>query len=104
MVTSLPKTKNRKRLDRLSALSPDQLEDGLRWLAGYAPKVFDAVMDAVDPFPFDAPEEPAPVCGTCGADIGIFVQFGLDWRHYEGNTLGDSEIYNAGHPPRLTWR
>jgi hypothetical protein len=104
MVTSLPKTATRQRLDRLSALTPEQLDDGLRWLASYVPGTFDAVMNAVDPFPFDQPDDPEPVCATCGATIGIFVAFGLDWRHYEGNTLGDSEIYDADHPARLTWR
>jgi hypothetical protein len=92
MGTSLPKTTTpstlaieaRKRLERLGAFSPDQLDDGLRWLEGYAPEVFDAVLDAIEPFNFDGSEEPDPVCGICGADIGIFVKFGLDWRHYRG--------------------
>jgi hypothetical protein len=40
MATSLPKTKNRERLERLSDLSPEQLDDSLRWLVGHAPETF----------------------------------------------------------------
>ena len=31
---------------RLSLLSPDQVEAGMSWLAGYDPAIFDAVIDA----------------------------------------------------------
>jgi hypothetical protein len=37
----------RRRIERLNGFSPDQLTDGMRWLAGYAPEVFDAVLDTV---------------------------------------------------------
>jgi hypothetical protein len=40
----------------------------------------------------------------CGADIGIFVKFGLDWRHYrEGASLGEAEIFDPGHVPEPLW-
>ena len=53
----------------------------------------------------DYDEEPASVCGRCGADIAIFIKFGLDWRHYrKGNALGEAEIFDPGHAPELTWR
>jgi hypothetical protein len=73
----------RKRIERLSGFSPDQLTDGMMWLAGYAPEVFDALLDTVDAesLTTDSPQDPAPICGRCGADIGIFLKFGLDWRH-----------------------
>jgi hypothetical protein len=95
----------RIRIERLSTFSSDQLTDGMMWLAGYAPEVFDAVLDAVEPFTFGGAEEPAPKCGVCGADIGIFLKFGLDWRHYrEGAALGTAEIFDPGHPAELLWR
>jgi hypothetical protein len=97
----------RKRIERLSGFSPDQLTDGMMWLAGYAPEVFDAVLDTIDveSLTADGPQDPAPVCSRCGADIGIFIKFGLDWRHYrEGTALGQAEIFDPGHAPELAWR
>ena len=79
MATSLSKTSTpstpaievRKRLERLCAFSPDQLDDGMRWLAGYAPQVFDAALDAVEPFTFDGSEEPDPVSGVRCLNCGF---------------------------------
>jgi hypothetical protein len=48
--------------------------------------------------------EPAPVCGQCGADIGIFIKFGLDWRHYQATALDDIALFDPGHAPVLAWR
>lgn len=107
---------------RLRGLSHQQLTDRLAWLAWYQPGIFTAVMDYMqfsealaadtdpanpDPDPDDLGygEEPASVCGRCGADIGIFIKFGLDWRHYrEGAALGQAEIFDPGHAPELAWR
>jgi hypothetical protein len=107
---------------RLRGLSHQQLADRLKWLAWYQPGVFTAVMDYVgfcedlaadsDPTnPVPAPndvnygETPAPVCARCGSDIGIFIKFGLDWRHYRDDvTLGKAKIFDPGHAPELTWR
>jgi hypothetical protein len=105
---------------RLRGLTHQQLADRLMWLAWYQPGIFTAVMgymdfsdalaadaDPASPRPDDriCDEEPAPDCGRCGADIGIFVKFGLDWRHYrEGTTLGQAEIFDPGHPAELAWR
>jgi hypothetical protein len=105
---------------RLRGLSHQQLTDRLTWLAWYQPGIFTAVLDymqvsedlAADTDPtspdlesLDYDEEPAPVCGRCGADIGIFIKFGLDWRHYrEGAALGQAEIFDPGHTAELTWR
>jgi hypothetical protein len=50
-------------------------------------------------------EEPAPVCGRCGADVGIFLKFGSAWKHYrEGAALGQAEIFDPGHAPEVAWR
>jgi hypothetical protein len=108
--------------ERIRGLSRQELADRLQWLSWYQPGVFTAVMDymdfcdtlAADTGPAssrldpDGPacgEEPVPVCGRCGADIGIFIRFGLEYRHYrEGASLGEAEIFDPGHPPELVWR
>lgn len=91
------------RVERLGVLTPKQCTDALLWLSGYAPAVFDAV-DAVQPCPGDSTDDPAPFCEQCGADIGIFLKLGLDWRHYRGTLPGPIELYDPGHPPVLAWR
>ena len=53
----------------------------------------------------DCAEDPAPVCVRCGSEIGIFIKFGLRWRHYRGGeALGQAEIFDPGHEPELAWR
>ena len=105
---------------RLRGLSHQQLGDRLKWLSWYQPGVFTAVMDyvgfcenlAADTDPtnpalddVNCGETPAPVCARCGSDIGIFIKFGLDWRHYRHvGPLGKAEIFDPGHAPELTWR
>jgi hypothetical protein len=105
---------------RLRGLTRQQLADRLAWLAWYQPGIFTAVMDYMDfsdalaadadptnsgPGDRDDSIEPVPVCGRCGADVGIFVRFGLDWRHYrEGAALGKAEIFDPGHAPEVAWR
>ena len=34
------------------------------------------------------------------------MERGLAWRHYagDGTTIGQQEIYDAGHAPVVTWR
>jgi hypothetical protein len=81
-----------------------QRTDALLWLSGYAPAVFDDVIDAVQPCPGDGTDDPAPFCEQCGADIGIFLKLGLDWRHYRGTIPGPLELYDPGHRPVLAWR
>ena len=104
---------------RIRGLSHEQLADRLQWLYWYQPGIFAAVMDymefcdtvvaEIDPTnpAFNSAacgDEPGPVCGICGVDIGIFVKFGLNWRHYRGDSLGESEIFDPGHAPQLAWR
>jgi hypothetical protein len=92
------------RVERIGQLTTRQLTDALLWLAGYAPDVFDVVADAVEPFAGDGSEDPAPFCAVCGGDIGVFLKFGLDWRHYRGTDLADLELFDPGHRPVLAWR
>ena len=77
------------RMERIGQLTTRQQTDALLWLAGYAPSVFDAVAEAVEPCPGDGAEDPVPFCEICGGDIGVFLKFGLDWRHYTGTDLTD---------------
>ncbi len=92
------------RMELLGQLTPRQQADALLWLAGYAPDDFDAVTDAVQPFCGDGSDDPAPYCQQCGADIGVFLTLGLDWRHYKATTLADIELFDPGLPPVLAWR
>jgi hypothetical protein len=91
-------------MERIGQLTTKQLTDALLWLAGYAPSVFDVVAEAVEPFPGDGTDDPAPYCLTCSGDIGIFLKFGLDWHHYSGIDLSDIELIDPGHRPVLAWR
>jgi hypothetical protein len=100
---------------RLRGLTSQQLADRLNWLSWYQPGIFTAVMDygqfsddlAADTDPDDLghAEDPVPVCARCGSDIGIFLKFGLQWRHYRGGeVLGQAEIFDPGHEPEPAWR
>ena len=107
---------------QLRGLSHQQLADRLKWLSWYQPGIFTAVMDYMqfsdalaadtdptnpDPDPDDVNygDDPAPVCARCASNIGIFIKFGLDWRHYrQGSALGKAEIFDPGHAPELAWR
>jgi hypothetical protein len=50
-------------------------------------------------------EEPLPVCRECGAPVGIFLNRGLQWRHFRGDaaTSGTQEVYDPGHPAHVVW-
>jgi hypothetical protein len=92
------------RMELLGQLTPRQQTDALLWLAGYAPDVFDEVTEAVQPFPGDGSDDPAPFCELCGADIGVFLKLGLAWQHYRATSLRDIELFDPGHAPVLAWR
>jgi hypothetical protein len=92
------------RMERIGQLTTGQLTDALLFLAGYAPTVFDAVAEAVEPCAGDGTEDPVPICAICGGDIGVFLKFGLDWRHYRGTDLASLELIDPGHQPVLAWR
>jgi hypothetical protein len=106
---------------RLRGLDRQQLADRLNWLSWYQPGIFAAVMDygqfsddlaadtdPTDPHPDTDPdyaEDPVPVCARCGSELGIFLRFGLQWRHYRGGeALGQAEVFDPGHEPELAWR
>ena len=73
------------RLARLAVLDPEQPRQALAFLSGYRPRVFDAILDAVEPPARPSPEDSTdrePFCARCGAPIGIFLAHGQDYRHY----------------------
>jgi hypothetical protein len=98
-----------ERIDRLAMVSAEQMAAALKILAGYDPAALDFVLDAAEPCDEDgdpdASDEAEPHCAVCGADVGIFLKFGLDWRHYhgDGTTTGPIEVFDAGHDPVVTW-
>jgi hypothetical protein len=108
--------------ERLRGLTAQQLLDAMTFVAFWSPGVFTATLDYCDaagwgqdgPGQGLAPDpdgddddpggDPAPVCARCGGDLGIFLKFGLDWRHYRGAGLDSLELYDPGHAPEITWR
>ena len=97
------------RLARLAPLDADRLAESLVFLAGFAPAVFDSILNATEPCPDD--ERPAdedalePFCAACGARVGIFVSRGSDWLHYTGDPANrDVEPYNSDHDVVVGWR
>lgn len=101
----------RQRLDRLAAADAGRMIAALQFLAGYDPGTFDAILDAVEPWDDsgvpDAGEDAEPYCVQCGQDVGIFLRFGLGWRHFRSidATVGVAyEIIDAGHEPVVAWR
>ena len=80
----------------------------LLWLAMNFPAVCDAMLnktefDGVDDE--DPRQEPEPFGAECGADVGIFLRYGTDGRHYMGDvTTGQIEVFDPGHDPVVAWR
>jgi hypothetical protein len=72
------------------------MNDGAGW-SGFDPDLVPDP-DGVD----DHDGDPAPVCGRCGGNLGVFLKFGLDWRHYRGEDLNGIELYDPGHAPVIT--
>jgi len=99
-----PEISQLDRISRLAALGPEDTVAGLLWLAMNFPAVCDAMLDKTE---FDGvdDEDPRPVlepfCAECDADIGIFLRYGTDWRHYRGDvtTVGQIEVFDPGHDP-----
>jgi hypothetical protein len=95
-----------ERIELLATISAQQQAEALRFLSGYAPAVFDAILDAADPYEDgEAGEEYEPFCAFCGEGAGIFTWFGPDWTHYRSEEPhGPFVIVDPGHDPVLTWR
>jgi hypothetical protein len=102
-----------KRAARLARATAEQAEAALAYLSAIDPLMFEIAMDAGTRTAGGAPEEeepedqePVPVCRRCGAQVGIFLDHGLQWQHFrgDGTTSGAQDIYHPGHPAEATWR
>jgi hypothetical protein len=98
---------------RLRGLTREQLADRLIWLSWWSLGTFQVVMDYmefIDNLDTDGDaeavdvDEPAPFCGTCGAQVGISARFSLGWVHFR--TVGQCEIepFEPGHDVEVVWR
>ncbi len=108
-VSAIPALWQQDRIARLTALTPEDARAGLLWLAMNHPDTCDAMLDKIDDDAIDDPDpgrEPEPFCAECGADIGIFLRHGLDWRHFrgDGTVIGQIELLDPGHQPVVAWR
>lgn len=99
--------------ERLRGLDRQRLADRLTWLAWWAPGTFTAVMDYMDyvdalaetgELDRDDADDPTPYCTVCGSEVGIFIRYSLDWRHYRGTAQAGIELFDPGHAPRVGWR
>jgi hypothetical protein len=99
-----------RRLARLAALDPEQMPQALAFLSAYRPRVFDTVLDTIEP-----PVQPGaqaeaagmePFCLRCGAPLGVFLAHGPDYKHYRGVLTATSKPrpYKADHKPVIGWR
>jgi hypothetical protein len=101
----------RDRMDRLAAIDAEHKEMALMFLSNYAPEVFDAVLDATEPFTagpitgYSLADGAEPYCTACDASAGVFPALGDGWRHYRGDgSTAKAQPYDAGHPPVIGWR
>jgi hypothetical protein len=97
----------RHRADRLAKATNEQIQAALAYLSMIDPEAFEITFTAAAPAPADDPEddEPVPLCGTCGAPVGIFPELTLNWRHYRGDATasGPHRTYDPGHSPEVAW-
>jgi hypothetical protein len=98
------------RLERLTAATFGQMQTALVFLSLFSPDEFDHAMDVAQSADEDdqpgATGKAEPVCAICSGSIGIFLNLGLDWRHFVGDsvTAGEQLTYDPGHVPEVTWR
>jgi hypothetical protein len=94
------------RLERLAGIDAEHKEMALTFLSGYAPDVFDDVLDATEPITsYSLGDDAEPYCITCGASAGVFPTLGDGWRHYRGDGItAKAEPYDAGHLAVIGWR
>ena len=97
-----------ERLTRLAGLDPEQLPMALTFLSGYHPRVFDAILTAVEPCapPRAETADMEPFCVKCNAPVGVFQAHGPDYQHYRGLVTATSKPkpYKADHAPEIGWR
>ena len=92
-----------------TVLDPEQLPLALAFLSGYYPRVFDAVLEAVEPSDSPGTEDETPgrepFCVEC-APVGVFLAHGREYRHYRGVLITTSKPrpYKTDHAPQVGWR
>ena len=77
----------RKRADRLARATNDQIQAALAYLSMIDPEAFEIALTAVAPANDPEDEDPIPLCATCGAQVGIFPELILNWRHFRGDAV-----------------
>jgi hypothetical protein len=98
------------RMARLEALDPERLPMALTFLSGYHPRVFDAILDAVEPCEAldsaDGTPDQEPFCLMCDAPVGVFPAHGKEYMHYRGivTAMSKPRPYKADHEPVIGWR
>jgi hypothetical protein len=108
-VSAIPSLWQQDRIARITALAPEDAVAGLLWLAMNFPAIVDAMLDKVEYDAIEDPDparEPGPFCAECDSEIGIFLRFGLNWRHFrgDGTIIGQIELFDPGHEPVVAWR
>lgn len=97
----------RDRLDRLAATDAEHKDMALTFLSGYAPRVFDTILDATAPVTNNNLDDDfEPYCISCGDAVGVFLAHGPEYRHYRGVLAPGSKPrpYKADHKPVIGWR
>jgi hypothetical protein len=101
-----------ERLERLAAISVERMNWALMYLSGYAPAVFDAVIDMVEPHgdraqvASDGREESESYCARCGLEVEAFPVLALRWQHAvdQGDATASSGVPIGEHEPVVAWR
>jgi hypothetical protein len=95
----------RKRADRLAKATTDQMQAALAYLSMIDDEAFEIAFTAVAPADDPEDEDPIPLCATCGAQVGIFPELILNWRHFRGDAVawGTHQTYDPGHAPEVAW-
>jgi hypothetical protein len=94
------------RAARLAALDPEQLPLALSFLIDYLSSALDAVLEAVEPDLRETAPGMEPFCARCGAQLGVFLAHGPEYRHFRGIVTATSKPrpYKADHAPEVGWR
>lgn len=109
LVTSTPGNLQLAARSPSEELANQQLPMALTFLSGYHPRVFDAILNAVEPCAEagdgDEMAGQEPFCVLC-VPVGIFLAHGADYRHYRGVLTATSKPrpYKADHVPVIGWR
>jgi hypothetical protein len=99
-----------ERLERLATVSTERKNWALTYLSSYAPFVFDAVLDQVEPITdetgADGRDETEPYCARCGQEIDAVALLALGWRHSDSDSPADTvrAVAAGEHEPLVAWR